>query len=92
LAATTLGRSDTVLGAFYRRLAGRIGKQKAVTATARKIAVLFYNALRYGMVYRDPGAAAYAERHRGRVIANLQRRARSMGYDLSPLAPGDCVS
>jgi transposase len=49
LAATTIGRSDTALGAFYRRLAGRIGKQKAVTATARKIAVLFYNTLRFGM-------------------------------------------
>jgi len=59
LAATTIGRSDTALEAFYRRLSSRIGKQKAVTATARKIAVLFYNALRFGMTYNDPGAAAY---------------------------------
>lgn len=79
LAATTIGKSDTALGAFYRRLAGRIGKQKAVTATARKIAVLFYSALRFGMVYRDPGVAAYDDRHRGRVVANLQRCARSLG-------------
>jgi hypothetical protein len=42
LAATTIGRSDTTLGAFYRRLSSRAGKAKAVTATARKIAVLFY--------------------------------------------------
>ena len=42
LAATTIGRSDTALEAFYRRLFSRIGKQKVVTATARKIAVLFY--------------------------------------------------
>ena len=48
LAATTVGRTQTALGAFYRRLASRIGKAKAVTATARKIAVLFYNALRHG--------------------------------------------
>jgi len=34
------------LGAFYRRLAGLVGKAKAVTATARKIAVLFYNTLK----------------------------------------------
>ncbi len=45
LVAVTIGRSDTALGAFYRRLSARIGKQKAVTATARKIAVLFYNAI-----------------------------------------------
>ena len=44
-------KTNTALGAFYRRLAARIGKAKAVTATARKIAVLFYNAVRYGMNY-----------------------------------------
>lgn len=92
LAATTIGRSDTALGAFYRRLSGRIGKQKAVTATARKIAVLFYNALRFGMLYRYPGAAAYDERHRSRVIANLKRRAQSLGYQIMPTANEEYVS
>ena len=51
LAAVTIGRTDTALGAFYRRLSARAGKSKAVTATARKIAVLFYNAIRHGMDY-----------------------------------------
>lgn len=46
LAAVTAGKTDTAPGAFYRRLSGRIGKSKAVTATARKIAVLFYNVTR----------------------------------------------
>lgn len=92
LAATTLGRSDTALGAFYWRLAGRIGKQKAVTATARKIAVLFYNAMRFGMTYCDPDAAAYDERHRSRVLANLKRRAQSLGYQIVPTANEECVS
>jgi transposase len=92
LAATTIGRSDTALGAFYRRLSSRIGKQKAVTATARKIAVLFYNALRFGMTYNDPGAAAYEERHRTRVLANLQRRAKTLGFELAPIPAPDAVS
>ena len=39
--AVSVGRTSTALGAFYRRLAARIGNAKAVTATARKIAVLF---------------------------------------------------
>jgi transposase len=92
LAATTIGRSDTALGAFYRRLSSRIGKQKAVTATARKIAVLFYNAVRFGMAYNDPGAAAYEERHRTRVLANLQRRAKTFGFELAPLPAAEAVS
>ena len=43
--ATAVGRTATALGAFYRRLAARIGKAKALTATARKIAILFYRAI-----------------------------------------------
>lgn len=71
LAAITLGQRKTAPGAFYRRLAERIGEQKAVTATARKIAGVFYNALRFGMTYRDPDAAAHNEQHRGRIGASL---------------------
>ena len=82
LAAVTVGRTDTALGAFFRRLSGRVGKAKAVTATARKIAVLFYNTLRHGMDYADPGASYYEERYQQRVLANLQRRAKSLGYVL----------
>jgi transposase len=77
LAAVTVGRTETALGAFYRRLSARIGKAKAVTATARKIAVLFYNTLRHGMDYADQGAAYYEERYRQRV-----RRAKVFGYVL----------
>jgi hypothetical protein len=59
-----------------------------VTATARKIAVLFYNALRYGMTYRDPGADHYEQQYRSRVVANLKRRAKSLGFVLQA-APGE---
>ena len=62
LAAVTVGRTQTALGAFYRRLSARVGKAKAVTATARKIATLFHNMLRHGMDYADPGASYYEER------------------------------
>ena len=82
LAAVTVGRTSTALGAFYRRLAARIGKAKAVTATARKIAVLFYNAMRFGMDYQDPGAEHYESKYRERVIKNLHRRAAEFGYTL----------
>jgi len=86
LAAVSVGRTSTALGAFYRRLAARIGKAKAVTATARKIAVLFYNAVRYGMAYADPGADQYEQRYRERVIKGLHRRAAEFGFELHPTA------
>jgi hypothetical protein len=92
LAAVNIGRTGTALGAFYRRLAARVGKAKAVTATARKLAVLFYNALRFGLAYADPGAEYYERRHRQRVLHNLQRRARQLGYTLvEGMAPSAAV-
>jgi transposase len=78
LAAVNVGKTSTALGAFYRRLAARVGKAKAVTATARKLAVLFYNALRYGMTYCDPGVAYYEERYRQRVLKGLKKRAKDL--------------
>lgn len=82
IAAVNIGKTHTALGAFYRRLAARAGKAKAVTATARKLAVLFYNALRFGMEYVDPGEHAYEQRYQDRVLHQLQRRARQMGFTL----------
>jgi transposase len=81
-AAVNVGKTQTALGAFYRRLAARTGKAKAVTATARKLAILFYQALRFGMTYADPGASAYEARYRQRVIHSLHRRAKSLGFTL----------
>jgi transposase len=91
-AAVSIGRTNTALGAFYRRLAARIGKAKAVTATARKIAVLFYNAVRYGMSYVDPGADQYEQQYRQRVVKNLHRRAAEFGFQLQSIETKECVS
>ena len=82
LAAMSLGRTQTALGAFYRRLAYRIGKAKAITATARKLAILVYRSLKGDLVYQDPGAAAYDLRHRQSVIRRLRQRAAALGFSL----------
>ena len=82
---------DTALGAFYRRLSARIGKAKAVTATARKVAVLFYNTVSYGMEYVDPGASAYETRYRTRIVNSLHRRAKAFGFVLQPMEPTPAV-
>jgi len=63
-------------------MAARTGKAKAVTATARKLAVLFYNAIRFGLKYQDPGADYYEARYKQRVLHNLRRRAEHLGYSL----------
>lgn len=88
LVAITVGRTDTALGAFYRRLAARVGRAKALTATARKIAILFYRAMRFGMRYQDPGADQYELRYKERVKKQLHRRAAHFGFALRPAEVG----
>ena len=92
LAAVNVGKTPTALGAFDRRLAARVGKAKAVTATARQLAVLFYKALRYGMASQDPGASYYEEQYRQRVLQGLRRRAKALGYELMERAAVEGVS
>ena len=91
LAAMTLGRTETALGAFYRRLAFRVGKAKAITATARKLAILVYRTLKDGLVYHDPGAAAYDAQHRQRVIRRLRQRAANLGLVLVNRETGELI-
>ncbi len=86
LAAVSVSRTATALGAFFRRLAARVGKAKAVTATARKIATVLYNTIRHGKAYVDPGASYYEERYRERTLNNLRRRASAMGFTLTASA------
>ena len=82
IAAVPLARTNTALGAFQRRLAARIGKSKALIASARKLAILYYKTLRDNVEYQDPGAAAYQKASRERQIRGLQRRASALGYEL----------
>lgn len=90
--AMSLTRTETALGAFYRRLAGRIGKAKAITATARKVAILVYRMLKGELTYQDPGPAAYAERQRAKAVRNLKKRAQSLGFDLVQLGSGELLA
>lgn len=82
LAAQGLRRSKTALGAYFRRKIAHLGTPKAITATAHKLARLVYAMLRNGTAYVDPGQDYYEQQHRKRVVKNLSRRARDLGYQL----------
>lgn len=88
LAARSLSSSKSALGAFYRRLRARIGAPKAITATAYKIAKLFYRMLKTRRPYQDVGQAAYDERFRARRLRSLQRMATELGFNLVPANSG----
>jgi hypothetical protein len=91
LAVMNAGHTQTALGAFYRRLAFRIGKAKAITATARKLAILVYRTLKHGLIYADPGATAYDAQHRTHVIRRLRQRAENLGFSLIDRSTGEVI-
>jgi transposase len=84
LAAYTLSRSHSALGDYYRRMRARLGAPKAITATAHKLARIFYRMWKTGDAYQDQGAHYYEEKYRERILANLRKRAQALGYDLNP--------
>jgi transposase len=92
LAAQGLHKSQSALGAFYRRMRARCGPAQAVTATAHKRAVLIYRMLKYGLKYVDQGQEAYEKQYRERTLRTLAKRAKQMGYAMVNLASGEVVS
>jgi hypothetical protein len=84
MAALSLARSKTALGAYYRRTARRKDGKTAVFATARKLAQLVFRMLKYGQDYIDIGERAFEERFRQNHINGLRRAAEALGYTLTP--------
>jgi hypothetical protein len=81
-AARTLLRSQSYLGAQYRRLRTRLGAPKAITAMARKLACLFYRLIKHGQQYVDKGTAYYEARYREQQIRALTKRAQKLGLQV----------
>jgi transposase len=82
LAASNLHSSKGALGAFLRRMKGRIGVPQAVTATAHKLARLVYYSLKYGIQYVRQTQEEYEKKMREKQIANVKRRARQLGLEV----------
>lgn len=79
MAGQSLYRSQSALGAFYRRMKARLGAPKAITATAHKIARIIYSMLKSQKEYCDPGANYYEKKYKERTIKNLKRKAFQLG-------------
>jgi transposase len=82
LAAQAAGRSQSGLGAFYRRMRARLGPQSAIVATAHKIARIIYHLLTHRTVFRDLSPEEYRQRTRAREIAAMRKKAARLGLTL----------
>jgi transposase len=87
IAASSLKNSTSYLGAFYRRMRGRIGPAKALTATARKLAVIFYHMVKDRQPYKELGEDYYYKQQEQRQLKRLKKQAKLLGYELVPNTP-----
>jgi len=85
LAAWSLMRSKSYLGASLRRNRARLGAPKAITATAHKLARILYTVMRYGVEYQKQTEEVFVEEHRQRQEKNLHRRAKELGFEVKKI-------
>jgi len=84
MAAMSARRSQTFIGAKHRARLARKDTPVAITATARELACLIYLIVTRGEQYVEKGMQAYEKRRIDRSLANLRRKARTLGYQLIP--------
>ena len=92
LAAQSAMQSKTAVGAFIRRIKVRLGAPTAINAGAHKLARLLYRMLKFGKAYVETGQETYERLFKERMLRNLQRKARELGFHLTPMAPTAIVS
>ena len=84
MAAYGLHHAKSALGAFYRRMRSKLGAPKAITATAHKLARLFYSMLKTKKSFADIGQDAYDRTYNQRRIKGLAKVAEQLGFKLVP--------
>jgi transposase len=92
MAALNLGNGKSALAGYYRRMKNKLGTPKAITATARKLACLFYRLLKYGQDYVEKGIEAYEKQYKEQLVKSLQKQAARLGFEVVKITPALEVS
>jgi transposase len=85
IAACSVARSASPLGAYYRRIRAIHGPAKANVATAHKLARIFYFMVKNQIEFNETLQEMYDQRYHQRQINNLKRKATQFGFELVPL-------
>jgi transposase len=84
VAAQSLHHSQSVWGEFYRRMSARLGPAGAITATAHKLARVFYHLVTTREAYDETVFLREEQRYQERRVQRLQKQAQRLGFTLSP--------
>jgi transposase len=80
--APSVGRSETWLGSFPRRMRARLGPAGANTATAHKLATLIYHLLKYKEEHIQVDRWLYEVKRRDKRLARLRKQAAELGFEM----------
>ncbi len=86
LAAHSLHHDPSPMGDYLRRMKGKLGPAAATTATAHKIAIIFYMMVKNQVEYDASLWAKRDAQREHRLEARLHKQAAQRGYKLVPLA------
>lgn len=84
VAAQTLHRSKTALGAQYRAMRAKFGPVSANVICAHKLGRIIFAMLKSRKPYREVGEAGYDAGRRKKALRQLERRAKALGFTLQP--------
>lgn len=84
MAAFAVQRSKNWLAAFYHRIKSKSGTAKAITATARKIAVIFYMMLKNRTEFNPIPIEKYTDSFKEQQLKKIRKQVKRMGFKLVP--------
>lgn len=84
MSAFAVQRSENWLAIFYHRIKSRSGAAIAITATARKIAVIFYTMLKNRTAFNPIPIDTYTLSFKEQQLRKITKQAKRMGFKLMP--------
>ena len=87
-AANAIGNlKDTHLSNFFNRIAYRKGRSSAISATARKLAVIIWNMIYHHQQYNPPSIYEYLDQKRKRKVRELHKQIAKLDAKINDLKP-----
>jgi hypothetical protein len=84
MAAFALQRSNHWLGSFYRRIKAKQGPATATKATARKLALIFYDMIKFQREFNPINSEVYDKHFAEQKIKYISSQAVKLGFHLIP--------
>lgn len=82
MAAFAIQRSKNWLAMFYHRIKAKAGTSKAIVATARKIAIIFYKMLKEKVCFEPIPIETYSQKFKDYQIRKIKNQAKALGLQL----------